>query len=75
LTDLFSAGIFLDTGNVWTSPDSINSARDFFTLRYAAGGGIRLETPLGPVALDYGFNLVRNDWEDIGALAFSIGLF
>lgn len=75
LTDLFSAGIFLDAGNVWTSPDSIGSARDFFTLRYAAGGGIRLETPLGPVALDYGFNLVRNDWEDIGALAFSIGLF
>ena len=75
LTDLFSAGIFLDAGNVWTSPDSIRSAADFFTLRYAAGGGIRLETPLGPVALDYGFNLVRNDWEDIGALAFSIGLF
>jgi len=75
LTDLFSAGIFLDTGNVWTSPDSITSPKDFFTLRYAAGGGIRLETPLGPVALDYGFNLVRNDWEDIGALAFSIGLF
>lgn len=75
LTDLFSAGVFLDAGNVWTSPDSITSAADFFTLRYAAGGGIRLETPLGPVALDYGFNLVRNDWEDIGALAFSIGLF
>jgi outer membrane protein insertion porin family len=75
LTDLFSMGVFLDAGNLWSAPESITGLEDFLVLRYAAGGGVRLETPLGPVALDYGFNLVRNDWEDIGALAFSIGLF
>jgi len=36
---------------------------------------VRLETPLGPVAIDYGFKLKRYSWEDLGALHFSIGLF
>ena len=75
LTELFSAGIFFDTGNVWADPASIQSFKDLMTLRYTAGAGIRLETPLGPVALDYGFKLIRNEWEDVGALHFSIGLF
>jgi outer membrane translocation and assembly module TamA len=30
---------------------------------------------VGPVALDYGFNLLRRSWEDRGAFHFSIGLF
>jgi outer membrane protein assembly factor BamA len=44
-------------------------------LRYTAGAGLRLATPIGPVALDYGVKLVRREWEDVGALHFSIGLF
>ena len=75
LTDLFSAGLFLDTGNVWTSIDAIQSLVDMLELRYTSGAGLRLETPLGPVALDYGFKLARYEWEDLGALHFSIGLF
>ncbi len=75
LTDVFGIGLFLDTGNVWTSTDSLESVLDLMALRYAAGGGLRIATPIGPVALDYGFKLVRRDWEDLGALHFSIGLF
>jgi outer membrane translocation and assembly module TamA len=45
------------------------------TLRYASGAGLRLGTPIGPLALDYGVNLVRRPWEDFGAFHFSIGLF
>ncbi|MBW2458578.1 MAG: BamA/TamA family outer membrane protein, partial [Deltaproteobacteria bacterium] len=75
LTDVFGVGLFLDTGNVWTSTDSLESVFDLMMLRYAVGGGLRIATPIGPVALDYGFKLVRRDWEDLGALHFSIGLF
>ena len=39
------------------------------------GAGIRLVTAIGPLALDYGFNLTRRPWEDLGAFHFSIGLF
>jgi outer membrane protein assembly complex protein YaeT len=63
--------IFADSGNVWVDPTRINP----FNLRYTGGTGVRLITPIGPVAVDYGLNLSRRFWEDIGAFHFSIGLF
>jgi outer membrane protein assembly factor BamA len=71
ITDLFQTALFLDTGNVWVDPAQINPAQ----LRYAIGTGLRISTPLGPVAFDYGINLNRRAWEDFGAFNFSIGLF
>jgi outer membrane protein assembly factor BamA len=67
----FAVGLFLDTGNLWVDP----AAFDLFALRYAAGSGLRIATPIGPLALDYGLNLDRRAWEDVGAFHFSIGLF
>ncbi len=75
MTDTFSLGVFLDSGNVWSDPKSIANAADFFTLRYASGAGLRAATPVGPIAFDGGFNLIRRPWEDVGAIHFSIGLF
>lgn len=75
--------LFLDAGNLWADRDEFNP----FVLRYTAGTGLRIETPVGPLVFDYGFNLERlidafegggeneRDWEDIGAFHFSIGLF
>jgi outer membrane protein insertion porin family len=63
--------LFVDAGNVWVDPKRI----DPFRLRYAGGSGIRIDTPIGPIALDYGVNLLRRSWEDFGAFHFSIGLF
>jgi outer membrane protein assembly factor BamA len=71
LNDTFALGVFLDTGNVWVDPASF----DPLALRYAVGPGLRIATPVGPLALDYGFNLDRRPWEDVGAFHFSIGLF
>jgi outer membrane protein assembly factor BamA len=70
LTDTFQAGVFLDTGNLWKDPTAFD-----FAFRYALGAGVRINTPIGPVALDYGVNLLRREWEDFGAFHFSIGLF
>lgn len=71
----WSVGIFLDTGNVWRDIGSISAVEDLLAWRYAAGLGARLDTLVGPIALDYGVNLVRREWEDFGAFHFSIGLF
>ena len=41
---------FLDAGNVWSKSYAFEAGN----LSYAAGGGLRVETPIGPVRLDLG---------------------
>jgi outer membrane protein assembly factor BamA len=76
---IWEGGLFLDSGNVWVEPGNFN----LFKLRSAAGAGIRIATPIGPIAFDYGVNLRKyfgldhpdRFWEDRGNFHFSIGLF
>jgi len=71
LGGVFQTALFLDTGNVWLLPSTVVP----YKLRYAAGTGLRANTPVGPLALDIGMNLDRRPWEDPFAFHFSIGLF
>lgn len=72
LTKVLQTAVFLDTGNIWRDIDNVNP----FVLRYTAGTGLRAMTPIGPLALDYGFKLDRRFYEtDTGAFHFSVGLF
>ena len=42
-------------------------------LRYAAGPGVRYNTPIGPIRVDVGFILNRRAGDDFGRVEFSIG--
>ncbi len=66
-------GIFTDLGNLWSDPQFF----DLFALRPTAGVGLRVKTPVGPLALDYGLILLRRQQlqEPVGTFHFSIGLF
>jgi outer membrane protein assembly complex protein YaeT len=67
------AGFFVDLGNLWLNPH----AADISQLRTDVGLGLRFVTPIGPAALDVGFN-VRPDGrlnERIVAPHFTVGLF
>jgi outer membrane protein assembly factor BamA len=44
-------------------------------MRAAIGTGLRVATPIGPLVFDYGFNVTRQPYDDIGAFNFAIGLF
>jgi len=45
-------------------------------MRAAVGTGLRVQTPVGPLAVDYGVNVTRDSsYEDFGAFNFAIGLF
>lgn len=66
--------IFTDIGNLWIDPKYPFEKR-VFPMRVAAGTGVRVQTPVGPLAVDYGFNLTKESYEDIGAINFAIGLF
>ena len=45
--------LFLDGGNVWSDPWSI----DVGDLRWAVGPGLRYQTPVGPIRFDVGYQL------------------
>lgn len=66
-------GLFTDVGNLWADPSNV----DPFELRPTGGAGLRLSTPVGPIAVDYGilFERRRALGEPFGTLHFSIGLF
>jgi outer membrane protein insertion porin family len=63
--------LFVDAGNVWIDPGEMRP----WDLRYTSGTGLRVATPIGPVAVDYGINVTRRPWEDFGAFSFAVGLF
>ncbi len=69
----FELAVFFDAGNLWLDQQRFNP----LALRYAAGVGLRMLTPIGPAALDLGINL--NPDEALGESRFvphfSIGLF
>lgn len=73
LYDQLRGGVFLDMGNLWAEAENLWP----FALRQSVGAGLRLSTPVGPVAIDYGILLRRRTplREPFGTLHFSIGLF
>jgi outer membrane protein insertion porin family len=80
----FSGAIFADGGNVWKDPQSMSlgNFRIFQSeddvvqedYRYGIGLGIRYNTPLGPIRLDYGVPLtVETGMDGSGRFHFSLG--
>ncbi len=67
--------LFGDFGNLWIDPKyPFQTGR--FPVRAAVGSGLRVQTPVGPLAVDYGINVTRRKpYEDFGAINFAIGLF
>lgn len=76
-------GAFVDFGNTWID----TGGRPFqsgglnpIQLRPTAGLGLRINTPVGPIAFDYGVLILRRTYlnpvsEPFGSFHFSIGLF
>ncbi len=61
---------FFDAGSLSRNYDEITSSE----IELAIGLGLRLDLPIGPVRLEYGYNLTQNPGEPIGTLHFAIGL-
>ena len=66
---IIGVGVFADVGNVWADAE----AASLSTFRSCVGAGIRANTSIGILRLDYSINTDPFDWEPLGQLYFSIG--
>ncbi len=63
------AVVFVDGGNVWQKVNEMGIT----DLKFTTGLGLRYDTPVGPIRVDYGVKLQREKGESSGELHFSIG--
>ena len=63
------AVVFFDAGTLDRNYEEMGAG----DVELATGLGIRLNLPIGPVRLEYGFNLTRDPGEPAGAFHFAIG--
>jgi outer membrane protein insertion porin family len=62
--------VFLDAGNVYPTVSDFDPT----DIRSSAGLGLRLDTPIGPIRVEYGWKLDRRPDESAGELVFGIGV-
>jgi outer membrane protein insertion porin family len=60
---------FYDVGNVWLTPSEFYKGK----LRKGAGLGLRLNTPVGALRVEYGWKIGRLPGEAPGEFYLSIG--
>ena len=60
---------FFDAGN------SYEKFEDFGSLRYTAGAGVRWISPMGPIRVEWGYNLNRKPGEKSSRVEFTFGTF
>ena len=69
VSDIRLKGVaFVDAGS---SFDSFNDIK----LRYTAGLGVRWISPMGPIRLEWGYNLDKKPGEKAGRFEFAFGTF
>ena len=67
---MFSGVAFVDIGNVWAEPGLVRVG----DLRFAAGLGVRVVTPAGPLRAEYGWKLDAEPGESSGEFFLSFGV-
>ncbi len=61
--------VFFDAGN------SYEDFTDFGKLRYTTGTGIRWISPIGPIRIEWGYNIQKKPGESSGRFEFAFGSF
>ena len=61
--------VFFDAGNSWLDSDGW----DLGTLRYTAGAGLRWQSPLGPIRIEFGIPLNKKRDDKTAVVLFSFG--
>jgi outer membrane protein insertion porin family len=65
----FGIILFFDHGNVWREVDEVALS----ALKSTTGAGIRYNTPVGPLRVDWGYKLDREAFESATEVHFTLG--
>jgi outer membrane protein insertion porin family len=80
----FDGAFFLDSGNVWAGAHDVqwndfrfvtkSDETTFDDYRYGVGVGVRYNTPIGPIRVDFGYPTKPDVYTDLhGSFYFSLG--
>lgn len=77
ISDYVQAVLFIDAGNIY-EPEQRKQAWQFENISKSFGAGVRLNTPLGVIRLDYGWPIIKSPITDNykvgrGKLSFGFG--
>jgi len=61
--------LFFDAGNSWLDSDGWNLG----DLRYSTGAGVRWQSPMGPIRIEFGFPLNKKKDDKTAVVLFSFG--
>lgn len=67
---LFVGEVFVDGGNVWREFADFKGA----DIKFTTGAGLVVLTPVGPIRFDYGYKLMREDYDKTPD-AFHLGFY
>ncbi len=68
-----SGVVFTDAGSLWDVDDSGPNILDTESLRASVGVGVAWRSPFGPIRLDIGFPILKEDFDDVEPLRFNFG--
>ena len=60
--------VFFDAGNVYATNQNF-----FSSMRTSVGGGFRWFSPMGPLRVEWGYNIAPKPWEKHSAWEFTVG--
>ncbi|GER93310.1 outer membrane protein assembly factor BamA [hot springs metagenome] len=66
----FKGLVFFDAGRAYATGETIGS-----DLRYTSGAGIRWISPIGPIRIEWGYNLDKRPGESSSKVEFTFGSF
>ena len=67
--EFVDAVLFADAGNLWSEASTV----DLSEVRWGVGLGLRVNTPAGPLRVEYGHKLDREQDESSGEFFVSFG--
>lgn len=65
--------LFTEAGSLWDTSDSGPEVADSSSVRVSAGTGLQWKSPLGLIRVDFGFPLVKEDYDEREVVRINFG--